>query len=311
MAHLDESSAALAEVSFDSRRHDELAEKRRCVPIVHVDGIALRIAVDGIDSAISDAGKVPPPTSSFWFVRKNRRRACKTPDRRISHGMQRVDDDVRVGGDHCIELFACHVRERVDAQGIHFGIDVEHACFATRAAFFATKRADERVVAPFLREQRLAFTQRAAALLTFAGHVEQPFFGRLLSERTIWETRNDAQVRVRASELVARSERFSMHDARVDEEDVEVERFAVCQTAEQRSGALHARQDGAARTEDAVNEAKDVDGFGVREPLVQGIETLDGDAHGRRASTSCEPVGRCASCAMVRIKALAFTWFCA
>jgi hypothetical protein len=42
-----------------------------------------------------------------------------------------------------------------------------------------------------------------------------------------------------------------------------------------------------------VNETKDFDGCSVGEPLVEGIQSVRGDAHGARASTSRGPVGAC------------------
>lgn len=174
----------------------------------------------------------------------------------------------------------------MDAQSIQFRIDVEQTCLAASAAFFTPKRAHECVVASFLFEQRFAFAHRTTSLLTFVGHVKKAFFGVLFGERTKRKTRDDAQVRVCAGEFVAGCQRFSMHDAGVHEQDVEVERFAVGESTKQRASALHAREDGRARAEDAVNEPQDFNGFRVREPLVEGIEGVRGDAHGGRASTS-------------------------
>lgn len=169
--------------------------------------------------------------------------------------MKRIDDDVRVRGDHSVESVSRNMHERMNTQGVHFHVDVEHACAAARAAFFTPEGTHERVVAAFLCEKRFTFAHRTATLLTFVRHVQEPLFSGLLSKRAERKSRDDAQIRVRSRKFVARGERFAMHHARVDEEHVEVESFFVGESAQERSGALHAGKDGGSWAKYLVHKA--------------------------------------------------------
>ncbi len=169
--------------------------------------------------------------------------------------MKRIDDDVRVRGDHGVESVSRNMHERMNTQRVHFHVDVEHACAAARTAFFTPEGTHERVVAAFLRQEWLTFAHRTATLLTFVRHVQEPLFRGLLSKRAERKSRDDAQIRVCSCKFVACGERFAMHHARVDEEHVEVESFLVGESAQERSGALHAGKDRGSRAKYLVHKA--------------------------------------------------------
>src|SRR6185503_5537576 len=122
--------------------------KRRAIPIVEGDeGVIDAGAVGRVDTAVVDAGQVPPAPRPFGFVVADGGGARKAADGEKTHGMQRIHDDVGVRGDVRIEIGRRQIDEGVHAQHAHLGVELEHVDFGTGAPLIAPQPGDEGVVA--------------------------------------------------------------------------------------------------------------------------------------------------------------------